>query len=32
MALGWNTAVAQSAINRGISLIAAVPFESQSSK
>ena len=32
MALGWDTAVAQSAINRGISLIAAVPFESQSSK
>ena len=32
MALGWDTAVAQCAIDRGISLIAAVPFESQSSK
>ena len=32
MALGWDLAVAQSAINRGIGLIAAVPFESQSSK
>lgn len=30
MALGWDTAVAQCAINRGISLIAAIPFESQS--
>ena len=32
MALGWDTAVAQSAIDRGIGLIAAVPFKSQSSK
>ena len=32
MALGWDTAVAQCAVNRGIDLIAAVPFESQSSK
>ena len=32
MALGWDMAVAQSAINRGIGLIAAVPFRSQFSK
>ena len=32
MALGWDLAVAQSAINRGIGLIAAVPFKSQSSR
>ena len=32
MALGWDTAVAESAVNRGISLIAAVPFESQPSR
>ena len=29
MALGWDTAVAECAVNRGISLIAAVPFKSQ---
>ena len=32
MALGWDTAVAQCAIDRGIGLIAAVPFESQPSR
>ena len=32
MALGWDTAVAECAVNRGISLIAAVPFESQPSR
>ena len=32
MALGWDTAVAQTAINRGIGLIAAIPFKSQSLK
>jgi uncharacterized phage-like protein YoqJ len=32
MALGWDIAVAQCAINRGIGLIAAIPFESQSSR
>ena len=32
MALGWDIAVAQSAIDRGIGLIAAIPFESQSSR
>ena len=32
MALGWDTAVAQCAVNRGVSLIAAVPFKSQFSK
>ena len=32
MALGWDTAVAQCAINRGIGLVAAVPFKSQSSR
>lgn len=31
-ALGWDTAVAECAINRDIGLIAAVPFESQSSR
>lgn len=29
MALGWDMAVAECAINQGISLIAAVPFEGQ---
>ena len=29
MALGWDTAVAECAINRGIELIAAIPFEGQ---
>ena len=32
MALGWDTAVAECAVNRGISLIAAVAFESQPSR
>ena len=32
MALGWDTAVAQCAINHGIGLIAAIPFKSQFSK
>ena len=32
MALGWDTAVAECAINRSIGLIAAVPFKSQPSK
>ena len=32
MALGWDTAVAQTVINRGIGLIAAIPFKSQSLK
>ena len=32
MALGRDTAVAECAVNRGISLIAAVPFESQPSR
>ncbi len=32
MALGWDTAVAECAIGRGISLIAAVPFVGQESR
>ncbi|MBE9043446.1 DUF1273 family protein [Pleurocapsales cyanobacterium LEGE 10410] len=32
MALGWDMAVAECAVNRGIGLIAAVPFKSQPSR
>ena len=32
MALGWDTAVGECAVNRGIALIAAVPFKSQPSR
>lgn len=32
MALGWDTAVAECAVNKGIGLIAAVPFKSQPSR